>query len=83
MALRGRRNENFDNISLAACSQGLSICVSSTSFQKVASADINSLQQKGNQTLVKNWIFDDLFNKKGTVLVFLVPGMIQLSEPDL
>jgi len=34
-------------------------------FKKVASADLNSLQQKGYQTLVKNWIFDDLFNKKG------------------
>ena len=34
MALRGRRIENFDNISLTACSQGLLICVSSTSFQK-------------------------------------------------
>ena len=34
MALRGRRIDNFDNISLAACSQGLPICVSSTSFQK-------------------------------------------------
>ena len=34
MALRGRRIENFDHISLAACSQGLPICVSSTGFQK-------------------------------------------------
>ena len=34
MALRDRRIENFDDISLAACSQGLPICVSSTSFQK-------------------------------------------------
>ena len=34
MALRGRRNENFDNKSMAACSQGLPICASSTSFQK-------------------------------------------------
>ena len=34
MALRGRRIENFDNISLAASSQGLPICVSLTSFQK-------------------------------------------------
>ena len=34
MALTGRRIENFDDISLAACSQGLPICVSSTSFQK-------------------------------------------------
>ena len=34
MALRGRKIENFDDISLAAWSQGLLICVSSTSFQK-------------------------------------------------
>ena len=34
MALRGRKIENFDGISLAAWSQGLLICVSSTSFQK-------------------------------------------------
>ena len=34
MALRGRKIENFDDISLAAWSQGLPICVSSTSFHK-------------------------------------------------
>ena len=34
MALRGRKIENFDKISLAAWSQGLLICVSSISFQK-------------------------------------------------
>ena len=34
MALKGRRTENFDDISLAIGSQGLPICVSSTSFQK-------------------------------------------------
>ena len=34
MALRGRKIENFDDISLAAWSRGLLICVSSTSFQK-------------------------------------------------
>ena len=34
MALRGRKIENFDDISLAAWSQGLLICVSSSSFQK-------------------------------------------------
>ena len=28
---------------------------------------------------VKNWIFDDIFYKKGPVLVILVPGMIQPS----
>jgi hypothetical protein len=28
---------------------------------------------------VKIWIFDDSFNKKGPVLVILVPGMIQLK----
>ena len=34
MALRGREIENFDGISLAAWSQGLSICVLSPTFQK-------------------------------------------------
>ena len=34
MALRGRRIENFDSISLAAWSRGLPLYVSSTSFQK-------------------------------------------------
>jgi hypothetical protein len=34
MALRGRKIENFDDISLTAWSQGLLICVSSTGFQK-------------------------------------------------
>jgi hypothetical protein len=28
---------------------------------------------------VKNWIFDDLFHKKGPVLVILVPGVIKPS----
>ena len=48
-------------------------------FQKVASAGLNSLRQKGCQILVKNWIFDDPFHKKGPLLVILVPGMIQPS----
>ena len=34
MALRGKKIENFDNISLAAQSRRLPICVSLTSFQK-------------------------------------------------
>ena len=34
MALRGRKIENFDDISLPAWSQGLPNCVSLTSFQK-------------------------------------------------
>ena len=34
MALRGTKIENFDDISLAAWSRGLPICVSSTRFQK-------------------------------------------------
>ena len=48
-------------------------------FKKVASAGLNSLRQKGYQILVKNWVFDDPFNKKRQVLVILVPGMIQPS----
>ena len=34
MVLRGRNVENFDDLSLAAWSLGLPICVSSTTFQK-------------------------------------------------
>ena len=36
-------------------------------------------RQQGCQILVKNWIFEDQFQKKGQVLVILVPGMIQPS----
>ena len=35
MAHRGRKIENFDDISLAAWSPGLPNCVSLTSFQKI------------------------------------------------
>ena len=52
-------------------------------FKKVASTGLNSLRQKGYQILVKNWIFDDPFHKKGWVLVILVPGMIQPSGSGL
>ena len=39
----------------------------------------NGLRQKGCHILVKNWIFDDPFNKKLPVLVILVPVMIRPS----
>ena len=45
----------------------------------VTLAGLNSLQQKGYQISVKNWIFYYPFHKKGPVLVVLVPGMIQPS----
>ena len=48
-------------------------------FKKVTSAGLNSLRQKEYQISVKNWIFYEPFNKKGPVLVILVPGMIQPS----
>ena len=48
-------------------------------FKKVTLSDLNSLRQKRYQILVKKWIFDDPFHKKGQVLVILVPGMIQPS----
>ena len=48
-------------------------------FNKVALASLNSLQQKGYQMLIKNWIFDDPFHKKEPLLVILVPGIIQSS----
>ena len=53
------------------------IWVLSTTFQK---SDIGWPQQPPTEIvviLVKNWIFDDPFPKKGPVLVILVPGMFQ------
>ena len=50
-------------------------------FKKVTSAGLNSLWQKVYRISVKIWIFDELFHKRGTVLVILVPGMIQPSGP--
>ena len=46
--------------------------------KKVTSAGLNSLRQKMLKS-VRNWIFDDPFNKKGLVLVILVLGMIKSS----
>ena len=48
-------------------------------FKKISLAGLNSLRQKGSQISLKNWIFDDPFHKKGPALVFLAPGIIQLS----
>jgi hypothetical protein len=57
MALRGRKIDNFDDISLAAWSQGLPICVSSTSFQK---RSIGWPQQPLTEKVLKfNLIFHD------------------------
>ena len=46
-------------------------------FKKVASTGLNSLRQKWYQILVKNWTFDDPFDKKGPLLFILVPAMIR------
>ena len=35
-------------------------------FKKLTSAGLNSLRQKECQIIVKNWIFDDPFQQKGT-----------------
>ena len=57
MTLRGRGIDNFDSISLAACSQGLPICVSLTSFQK---SSIGWSQQPPTEKVLKfNLIFHD------------------------
>jgi hypothetical protein len=45
----------------------------------LTSHGLNDLRQKGCCILVKNWIFDDPFNKELPVLVILVPVMIRLS----
>ena len=50
-------------------------------FKKVTSAGLNSLWQKVYRISVKILIFDDLFLKRGPVLVILVPGMIQTLGP--
>ena len=61
MALRGRNIMNFDDISLAAWSQGLLICVSSTSFQK---SSISWPQQPLTEKVLKfNLIFHDSIPK--------------------
>ena len=55
MAQRGRKIENFDDISLAAWSRELPICVSSSSFQK---SSIGWPQQPLTEKLLKfNLIF--------------------------
>ena len=58
MALRGRKIENFDGISLAALSQGLLICVLSHSFQKSSTGWPHQppTERVSDQLLVKNWI---------------------------
>ena len=67
MALRGRKVENFDNISLAAWSRVLPICVSSSSFQKSSIGWPQQPPTKIGLISVKNWVFDDPFHKKGPV----------------
>ena len=57
MTLRGRKIENFDDISLTAWSRGLPICVSSTNFQK---SSIGWPQKPLTETVLKfNLIFND------------------------
>ena len=78
MALRVGRIENFDELWCLAASGGLEFCVSSTSFLKSNMGWPQQPLQEEYQISVKNWIFDDLFHKKG-VLVIWVLGMIKLS----
>ena len=59
--------------------RGAVIWVSSTSFQKSNIAWPQQPPTEKVQISVKNWIFDDLFHKKGLVLVIWVLGIIQLS----
>ena len=62
MALRGRKIENVDDVSLAAGSQELPICVSSTNFQK---SSIGWPQQPLTEKVLKfNLIFNDSTPKK-------------------
>ena len=62
MALRGRKIENFDDISVTAWSRGLPICVSSISIQK---SSIDWPQQPLAEKMQKfNLIFHDSTPKK-------------------
>ena len=62
MALRGRKIDSFDDISLTAWSQGLPIYVSSTSFQRCS---IGWPQQPPKEKVLKfNLIFHDSIPKK-------------------
>ena len=47
----------------------------------LTSRGLNGLRQKGCHILVKNWIFDDPFQKKLTIMVILVSAMITPSGP--
>ena len=64
MALRGRKIENFDDISLAAWSRGLPICVSSTSFQK---SSIGWPQQPLTEKVLK---FNMIFHDSSKIILF-------------
>ena len=46
--------------------------------KKITKAGLNSLQQRGYQISVKNWIFEDPIHK-GAVIVILVARMIKHS----
>jgi hypothetical protein len=47
--------------------------------KKITKTGLNSLQQKGYQISVKNWIFEDPIHNKGPVLVILVAWTITQS----
>ena len=79
MALRGTRIENFDVIWCLGASGGYDFCVSSTSFQKSNVDWPHQPPAEKLPILVKNWVFDDPFHKKGLVLIIWVLGMIQSS----
>ena len=79
MALRGRRIDKFVELWCLVTLGGWEIWVSSTSFQK---SNIGWPQQPSTErvsVISKNWIFDDLFQKKGMILIVWVLGMIQSS----
>ena len=64
MALRGRKIDNFDAISMVAWSQGLPICVSSTSFQK---SSIGGPQEPQTEKVPK---FNSIFNDSTPKTIF-------------
>jgi hypothetical protein len=79
MALKGRRINSFIELWCLVGSRGLDICVSSTSFQKI---DIGWPQQPLTERvsdISERLDFDNLFHKKGLVVVIWVLGMIKPS----
>ena len=79
MALKGGKIDKFVELWCLVALRGWEIWVSSTSFQK---SNIGWPQQPPTERvsdISENWSFDDLFHKKGLMLIIRVLGVIQQS----